>query len=132
MYGRNGIDQFSIALIVISLIVYIIYRITWFFPLYLVYIAIDTYVVFRTLSKNIPRRQLECQKWLTFTWKIKNLGLGWKIENWYREQIIKFEELKKYKKFKCPSCGQKIRIPRGRGKVEIICPKCKNVFVKKV
>ena len=33
---------------------------------------------------------------------------------------------------KCPQCGQKIRIPRGCGKVEIHCPKCSASFIKKV
>ena len=31
--------------------------------------------------------------------------------------------------FKCPNCGQKIRIPRGHGKVSVHCRKCGHDFI---
>ncbi|MDO5146698.1 MAG: hypothetical protein Q4D60_06820 [Eubacteriales bacterium] len=41
------------------------------------------------------------------------------------------EEAQMFRFFKCPACTQKIRVPRGKGKIEITCPKCGNKFIKK-
>ena len=30
--------------------------------------------------------------------------------------------------FACPSCGQKIRVPKGRGRIEITCSRCRTAF----
>ncbi|MBR3952981.1 MAG: hypothetical protein IKJ82_05150 [Oscillospiraceae bacterium] len=123
MYGRNGTDMFSFALIIAGFVINILYVLSDFRPLYILSLAAYGYALFRTLSKNIPARQKENRKFMEFWWKIKNRWVGFRAD---------FEERKTYKHFKCPSCGQKIRIPRGRGKVEICCPKCSNRFVKKV
>lgn len=123
MYGRNGTDQLSLALVIGGFALYIIYMLTFFRPLYLLSLVLYGISLFRTLSKNIPARQKENQKFLQLWWKVK-----------YKWNLLRadLEEQKTYKHFKCPSCGQKIRIPRGRGKVEIRCPKCSNRFIKKV
>lgn len=122
MYGRNGTDGLSIGLFAVGFLIYIVYVITGFWPLYvlsLVFYGID---VFRMLSRNIPQRQKENQKFMSLVYKAKNLWGNMKC---------KFEEQKTYKHFKCPKCSQKLRIPRGRGKVEIHCPKCGETFMKK-
>ena len=41
------------------------------------------------------------------------------------------KQFQSYKIFKCPDCGQKIRIPRHKGRIEITCPKCKTKFIRK-
>ena len=57
-----------------------------------------------------------------FLAKIKNGPATWKKEATQR---------KRYKIFKCPSCSQKLRIPRGHGRVEIRCKKCQTLFCGK-
>lgn len=123
MYGRYGTDKLSLALIIAGFVCYTLYVFSRFRLLYLISLIFYGIALFRTLSKNIDARRRENMKFEQFLWKAKNKWVGIKAD---------FEERKTYKHFKCPSCGQKIRIPRGRGKVEIRCPKCSNRFIKKV
>ncbi len=123
MYGRYGTDQLSLALVVGGFVFYTLYVFTRFRLFYLFSLILYGISIFRTLSKNTAKRRAENQKFMSFWYKVKNWWVGVRAD---------FEERKTYKHFKCPSCGQKIRIPRGRGKVEVRCPKCSNRFVKKV
>ncbi len=122
MYGRYGTDQLSFALIGGGFAFYVLYVFTRSRLLYLVSLVLYGIAVFRTLSKNHTKRRIENQKFMNLWYKLKNKWVGIRAD---------FEERKTYKHFKCPACGQKIRIPRGRGKVEIRCPKCSNRFIKK-
>ena len=122
MYGRYGTDQLSFALIGGGFAFYILYVFTRSRLLYLVSLILYGIAVFRTLSKNHTKRRIENQKFMNLWYKLKNKWVGIRAD---------FEERKTSKHFKCPACGQKIRIPRGRGKVEIRCPKCSNKFIKK-
>ena len=72
--------------------------------------------------KNISKRYQENNKFLRIWNIIKN-----KIN--YVPQRIK--SLKDYRYFKCSNCKQTLRVPRGKGKLSITCPKCKNVMIKK-
>ncbi len=123
MYGRYGSDQLSLALVIGGFVFYTVYVFSRVRIFYLVSLILYGIAIFRTLSKNGAKRRLENQKFMSLWYKTKNRWVGLRAD---------FEERKTYKRFKCPSCGQKIRIPRGRGKVEVRCPKCSNRFVKKV
>ena len=122
MYGRYGTDQLSLALIGGGFVFYVLYVFTRSRLLYLISLVLYGIAVFRTLSKNTVKRRIENQKFMSLWYKLKNKWVGIRAD---------FEESKTYKHFKCPACGQKIRIPKGRGKVEIRCPKCSHKFVKK-
>ncbi len=123
MYGRYGTDMLSLALVIAGFVLNTLYVLTYSRLLYLISLAAYGFALFRTLSRNIPARRKENEKFMS---------LWHKIKNWWNGLRADLEERKTYKHFKCPSCGQKIRIPRGRGKVEICCPRCSNRFVKKV
>ena len=122
MYGRYGTDQLSLALVAGGFVCYTLYVFTRWRILYLFSLVIYGIALFRTLSRNTGKRRAENQKFMNLWYKLKNKWIGVKAD---------FEERKTYKHFKCPRCGQKIRIPRGRGKIEIYCPKCSNRFIKK-
>ena len=122
MYGRYGTDQLSLALFGGGFAFYVLYVFTRSRLLYLISLVLYGIAIFRILSKNHTKRRIENQKFMNLWYKLKNKWVGLRAD---------FEERKTYKHFKCPACGQKIRIPRGRGKVEILCPRCSNKFVKK-
>lgn len=121
MMGRYGVDQLTWVLLVLSLILSLcggifrsnVLRILCWAVLIVCYLCI--------FSRNIDARQLENQKLLQFWWKLKN----GKANRPTREQR------KNYKVFSCPTCKQKLRVPRGKGKISISCPKCGTSFIKK-
>ena len=59
MYGRYGGDQLSIAIFVLAVLFQIVYVFTRFLPLYLLSLLLYGIDIFRTLSRNIPKRQAE-------------------------------------------------------------------------
>ena len=85
-------------------------------------LAAIIYTYFRIFSRNIQQRYAENQKFLQMTSK-------------FRFRFNKEKNLMKQRKthhiYSCPGCGQKIRIPKGKGKIEIECPKCHTKFVKR-
>ena len=85
-------------------------------------IAVICYNTFRFLSRYIEARQKEREFYLKHRDNVKvNFNLLKK----------RVKDRKVYKYFKCGTCKAVLRVPRGRGKIEIICPKCKSKFIKK-
>ena len=122
MLGRYGFDEFTRLLVLVSL-VFSILSIFLRFGLFswLVYLPFF-FAVFRTLSKNIDRRRIELYQYR----KYRNLFD-------YRWKMItgRFKEAKTHRRFRCPKCRQQLRVPKGKGKIEIACPKCKTKFIKR-
>ena len=77
---------------------------------------------FRMFSRNYQKRAEENQKFLELKGKAATF-LKWEKEY--------FEQRKTHHIYKCPSCKQKIRVPKGKGKICITCPKCHTEFIKK-
>lgn len=126
MLGRYGVDQFSIALLVFSVVLSLLQGFfhaamirTLFFVLSFACMAL---CYFRILSRNHEKRRLENQKFV-YWWS--------PVYQWLRGRKGAFEELQTYKHFKCPQCGKKVRIPRGKGRIAITCPGCHISFIKK-
>ena len=86
----------------------------------LIGIALFAYADYRALSKNIPARRAENARYQEMVRNIK-------------EKIHPTGADKTHRVYICPnkSCGQKIRVPKGKGKIEITCPKCGQKFVKR-
>ena len=80
------------------------------------------YCYFRILSRNLNKRYQE---------NMKYLALQSKVTGWFGMQRTRFAQRKQYRYFRCPQCHQQLRVPRGRGRISISCPKCGNQFIKK-
>lgn len=114
MEGRYGTDKLNIfllrtafALILIDLFMPggILKLIFWFLPMVLMALSI-----LRSLSRNIYRRYEENRKYL---------------------QLMDMVKDRHHRYYNCPKCRQRVRVPRGKGKIAITCPKCREKFVRK-
>lgn len=136
-YGARGFDQFGKFLLYASLIIMLlgsfIVRILYFIGL-----ALFIYQYFRIFSKNIYRREYENETYLRaknkvymFFAKIFNRsskdGRFSSRCNSYSGNTYTVT----YKIFKCPKCRQKLRVPRGKGRIQISCRRCGNEFIKR-
>ena len=122
MTGRYGVDQFSSSLITISLILIVINIFVRNQILYSMGFVILIYSYFRVFSKHIHKRYQENMKYMVVHNKMMAKYNGW---------MEAFACRKTHKVFSCPGCGQKVRVPKGKGKVNIHCPKCNVSFIKK-
>ncbi len=122
MVGRYGADEFGKFLSAGVLVCLVVSLITGFDAAYWIGLSLIFYSYFRMFSKNVSKRYAENQKYLNLRYKA--------VAKW---NLIKkhFKESKTHRFFKCPQCKQKVRVPKGRGKICITCPKCKTEFVKK-
>ena len=121
MWGRYGNDRFNQFLMIVALVCLALS----FFGLRIFYVlalALLVYVYYRMFSRDYNRRYAENQKFLTWQNKIK-----YKVNNWKRN----LTDRKTHHIYKCPNCRQKIRVPRGKGKIIVTCPKCRTEFQKK-
>lgn len=127
MPGRYGVDQFAkftmgVALVSIVLAIFVNTGSSAGSLLDMLGLVAIVYTYFRIFSRNISKRAQENQKYLSATAKL-------------RQRLNKEKNMMKQRKdyhiYTCPSCGQKVRIPRGKGKIEISCPKCHSKFVKR-
>ena len=126
MIGRYGVDDLSRAQIIVSMVLLLVSTfLSAFFRVNILYwlgLALLIYSYFRILSRNVSKRYEENQRYLNAKYRA----------------VVKKNNLKKrraqrstYRFFKCPQSKQTDRVPKGRGKICITCPKCKTEFIKK-
>lgn len=122
MAGRYGPDHLNTALIIVALLLSFLSRFAILSLLvYLSYLLLIL-TVFRFLSRNIQKRRAENDKFLRLYWPVKQ-----KIKAFFS----RMKSRKTHVFFKCPGCGNLLRVPRGKGKLQITCPKCGERFLKK-
>ena len=121
MIGRYGVDTFSkfllgtaLGFVVLDLFIDSRFLTSWFYVLVI-------YAYYRILSKNHQKRYQENMKFL----QIKN-----KLVAKFNSEKNLMKQRKTHHIYKCPTCSQKIRIPKGKGRICITCPKCKTEFTK--
>ena len=123
MAGRCGIDQLNRFLSVVSLVLMILAvvfngtafsRIVWLIAFFLLVI-----IYARMLSRNLYRRSAENNRYMKM-----NMGFRGKFEM----IKVRWTQRKDYKFFTCPACHTTLRVPKHKGKINIVCKKCGNSF----
>jgi hypothetical protein len=122
MAGRYGVDQLSNAIFIMSIIVILASILLESSILNTVGIVMLIVGYMRMFSRNINSRYTENQKFMNFYKSIFGKYKG------YNSQL---GSMWKYKYFKCPNCNQRLRVPKGKGRLNVKCPKCKNSFVRR-
>ena len=122
MMGRYGNDKMNQVLSGASLIMVLLGGIVGIDILYTLGIVTLAYVYCRMLSKNISKRYAENQVFLQYYNRVMS---------WFGGKKRSMERNKDYRIFACPQCKQKLRVPKGKGKIQIRCSRCGNEFIKR-
>ena len=125
MIGRNGNDQLNLFLLAVDLVLLILASLvkgTGSRLLYILFFALLGYAYFRMFSRNVTRRREENGKYLRRRYAFL-AAVKLRKEKWVQRKDYKF--------FTCPSCKTTLRVPRGHGKIKIVCRKCGNSFTGK-
>ncbi len=125
MLGRNGNDQLNLFLFGVDaalLFAAAFVRGTAGRCLYAAVLALMAYVYFRMFSRNVARRREENGKFLRLYYRLR-AALKLRREKWVQRKDYKF--------YTCPACRTTLRVPRGHGKIKIVCRKCGNTFTGK-
>jgi len=119
MIGRNGPDNLTVASFVGALIINSFAAVFRLEFLKILSILLVGYCIFRMLSRNIDMRRAESTRFMMIITPLKD---------WAAQKIVQIRSSKTHKFFTCPSCKNILRVPRGRGKIHITCPKCGERF----
>ena len=122
MYGRYGYDELSHALSTLALTCLIVGL--FVYPGFFCTLSLVCYLIIllRTYSKNITKRRQERETYLRVTNPARN---------WSSLQKRKFSERKTHRYYRCSQCKTSLRVPKGKGKIKIRCPKCGAEIIKK-
>lgn len=122
MIGRYGVDdlsRFSLYVFLGLMILNLFFRSSFF---NLILLAGLVWIYFRMFSKSYDKRYAENTRFLQ---------LKERVAGFFGKEKDLAAQRKIYRIYTCPGCKQKIRVPKGKGKIEVTCPKCRTSFVKK-
>jgi ribosomal protein L37AE/L43A len=134
MQGRNGMDQLARAesglifvLLLVSLVISMFFgnsagAVPVLFILEILWIVLFVHMYFRVFSRNLSKRSEENRKYC-------NLRYGLVVKKDRRKK--EWAQRKTYAFFRCPKCRQRVRVPKGRGRICITCPKCRTEFTRR-
>ena len=122
MMGRNGVDELARfeSIFVWVLLLESIFSRMWIFDL--LAMALIVHMYFRILSRDVSKRYDENQKYVNFRYNA--------VVKWDKKKK-RIAQRRNYRFYKCPMCRQEVRVPKGHGKIQITCPKCRETFIKR-
>ncbi len=124
--GRNGPDElarlYSITGCVVLVLSLLVPQGVWRSVLSVVGAAIIVLSYFRIFSRNVYKRRGENQHYVQWRSALQRRFRQWKL---------RCSQRKEHRFFRCEKCRTMTRVPRGRGKIEITCPKCGHHFIRR-
>ncbi len=117
-YGNDNLNQFLLAVAFVCLIISFLGGGVF----YILATVIMVFAYYRMFSRNISKRSAENHQ---------SLKPHKHDRRFFIKQQWEWRHRKTYPNYRCPNCRQKIRVPRGRGRIAISCRKCGNEFIKK-
>ena len=111
MLGRYGSDKLNSVLLIAGVVLMVLGSLVkkLAFLTLLAYLPLF-WCMFRMYSRNLEARRRENAAFVNFFAHLKD---------------------REHRYFRCPRCKQTVRVPRGRGKINIRCPKCSERFIRK-
>lgn len=119
MYGRNGFDNFSSAIIWTCLILSVLNIFIGSFMIWMLEYVLFGYCIFRVLSRNVYKRRNENMKFMSIWGKIKGF---------FKLKKSKFRDRKTHIFRVCPQCKANLRLPKVKGTHTVKCPRCSHRF----
>ena len=114
MAGRYGTDRLNMVILMTGVVISLLGAFTQKPVLNLATTALSyglmIWAIWRSLSRDTYKRYQENRKFLQFFDRLKD---------------------REHRYFDCPKCRQMVRVPRGKGKIAITCPKCREKFIRK-
>ena len=129
MRGRYGIDQLNnfLSWLFLFLALIGVFSRQWIFTLLAFVVIGITY--FRMFSRNFQKRYNENRIFTNFMGPYYDFEE--KVKNFFAKKKRRHQDKKTHRYFKCPNCKQELRVPKGKGKITITCPKCHHQFDRK-
>ena len=117
MQGRRGADGLSNFLMVVGIVLLLGSIFPGLDMLSWVALVVLGYALFRTYSKNVAARDRENAAFERIVAGPKR-QLSLARKKWTNRKTTRY--------FKCKGCGQVLSVPRGKGTLRVVCPKCKT------
>lgn len=121
MAGRYGNDELNRFLLIVCVALFVIFAFVDNELVSMIPLLLLIYVYFRMFSRNPYARRAENQKFMVFWSPHARKIAGAKAQRADKTHVY----------FKCKGCQRTLRVPKGRGKIEITCPHCKAKTQKK-
>jgi len=118
MYGRNGVDHLSLFIMVLACILTFL---PWL-PCDIIGLVLIVLAILRIFSKRVAARRKENEILLRCWYAVKNF---------FKRLFTPRADRKTHRIFRCPKCRQKARVPKGKGKIAIKCPRCGHKYTRK-
>lgn len=125
MIGRYGMDPLGRFLMIAALVLLVL---SMFFAgvvnaaLWVLGAAALVFCYVRALSRKYDKRRAENDRYL----RVKR-----SVTRWFDSVKTRWSQRKDYRFFRCPSCHALLRVPKGKGRIQLTCRKCGNRFERK-